>query len=441
MRILHLSNDLYPRVTGGTEIFVQQLIEAQWALPGAPEVCWAAHAAAATSRDHNPEAPLAPHQRLLPAITPAGRLASVGHRAAALPGFAELLAQWRPDVLHLHSLSPRCGLSHVQAARRAGVAVVVTVHAPGFTCLQGSLLHHRTTPCDGRIRPWRCSECRLVNAGLPAPIASLIALQNGWPLSAEQPGRLAHLLTTRRVTAAYGRAWRELVGQVAGFHVLAEWSAEVLRRNGVAEQQLRLIRTAGPPPLPPRRRRPLEDGVLRLVYWGRCAEVKGLHLVIEAIRSLPADAPVQLSFYGPYWDDSAYGRSLQARIAGDPRFVIHGPLAKEALLPRLQEHDLAVVPSTWYETGPLTVLEAFAAGLPVAGSDLGGIRELLSGQACGFLLPLRSAAWAGLIQGLMADPTPLEAATPVPRPFTAVAAELQRWYHELKGNRDSDPAR
>jgi glycosyltransferase involved in cell wall biosynthesis len=431
LRILHLANDLYPRVTGGTEIFVQQLIEAQWGLPQPEQVLWAAHAAAATSADHNTGAALAPHQRLLPPVQPAGRLASVGHAAAAIPGFEALLQEWQPDLLHLHSLSPRCGLSHVRAARRAGVPVVVTVHAPGFTCLQGSLLHHRTTPCDGRIRPWRCSECRLVNAGLPAPLAGLIALQNGWPLSPERPGRLAHLLTSRRVTSAFGHAWRELLQGVAGFHVLAAWSAEVLRRNGVSERQLRLIRTAGPAPLPPRQRRPLADGVLRLVYWGRCAEVKGLHLVIDAIRSLPAELPVQLSFYGPYWDDSAYGRSLQGRIAGDPRFIRHGPIVKEALLPLLQEHDLAVVPSTWYETGPLTVLEAFAAGLPVAGSDLGGIRELLQGQACGFLLPLRSEAWAGLIRQLLADPSPLAATTPVPRPFSTVAASLQAWYGEL----------
>lgn len=33
LRLLHLSNDFYPRVTGGSEIFVHQLINAQRQLP------------------------------------------------------------------------------------------------------------------------------------------------------------------------------------------------------------------------------------------------------------------------------------------------------------------------------------------------------------------------------------------------------------------------
>ena len=70
--------------------------------------------------------------------------------------------------------------------------------------------------------------------------------------------------------------------------------------------------------------------------------------------------------------------------------------AQKELLKKLQDYDLAVVPSIWMETGPLTILEAFAAGLPVAGSNLGGIRELLNDQAGTFLLPSDPLAWKNL---------------------------------------------
>lgn len=432
MRVLHLSNDLDPRVTGGTEIFIRELIAGQRSLAQPPELLWAAHLAPGFADDHNPDAPLAAHQRLLPPVVPTpDRLAAVGHQARAIPGFDALLAEFRPDILHLHSLSPRCGLSHVRRAVAAGVRVVLTVHAPGFTCMQGSLLRHRRKLCDGRIDLRRCTACRLENGRLPAPLAFLLALQNGWPLSPQQGGRVAHALTARRLTAAFAEAWHELSDLADGIHVLAEWSRQVLLRNGVAAPKLRLIRTAGPSPLPPRRRRPVEDGVLRLVYWGRCAEVKGLHLVIDAIRSLPRSLPIQLDFYGPYWND-AYGRAMQRRISGDGRFRLCGPLPHDQLLPRLQAYDLAVIPSTWLETGPLTVLEAFAAGLPVAGSDLGGIGELLRlHPGSGWLLPLEAAAWARLLQQLLADPAALAATVPPPRAFAAVAADLQELYGSL----------
>ncbi len=170
----------------------------------------------------------------------------------------------------------------------------------------------------------------------------------------------------------------------------------------------------------------MEDGVLRLVYWGRCNPVKGLHLVVEAIRRLPKDAPIQLDFYGPYWDGT-YGQRLQRRMAGDSRFRLMGSLPKDELLPRLQAYDLAVVPSTWLETGPLTVLEAFAAGLPVAGSDLGGIKELLAGGA-GHLLPTEPKAWQQFLQRSLISPEDLKPPPVFFRDFSAVATELLAVY-------------
>lgn len=434
MRVLHFSNNLYPQITGGTEIFIDQLIEAQLQSPTAHTVCWAAHrpgqAADAQLASAQPDPQLKAGQALLPPIRAASRLESVASLASAVPGFHALLNDFQPDLLHLHSLSESCGLTHVRAAKERGIPVVVTVHAPGFTCMQGSLMHHRRTICDGVIRDHRCTECRLVNGGLAAPLAQLVAVQSGWPFSSDQSGTLAHVLTARQLTRAFRLGWQELVGLVDGFHVLAEWSREVLLRNGVPAGALQLIRTAGPQALPPRTRQPMEDGVLRLVYWGRCAEVKGLHLVIEAIRALPRSLPIELSFFGPYWD-GAYGCAMQQRIAGDSRFKLMGTLAKEELLVRLQAYDLAVVPSIWLETGPLTVLEAFAAGLPVAGSDLGGIAELLSERPGNHLVPITASAWKGLLADLARHPERLSSACAEPRRFAELAQELHALYAGL----------
>ena len=67
----------------------------------------------------------------------------------------------------------------------------------------------------------------------------------------------------------------------------------------------------------------------------------------------------------------------------------------------MQYYDLAVVPSIWLETGPLTILEAFAAGIPAAGTDLGGIRELLKDQKGCFLLPANPSAWKTLFLNIL----------------------------------------
>ncbi|QPN65925.1 glycosyltransferase [Synechococcus sp. CBW1006] len=422
-RILHLSNDLYPRVTGGTEIFVHQLVEAQQQLEPSAQVIWAAHEGRLYLPDHAPQTPLASHQRLLQPITSGNRRDQVAARAASIPGFGDLLAEFRPEVVHLHSFSERCGLSHARAVKASGARLVVTVHAPGFSCIKGNLIDASGSTCDGVLRERRCSRCRLHNGGLPRWLAGVVALQQGWPFSSESPGALAHVLTARQLTAAFQAAWLELAELADAIHVLAAWSRDVLLRQGIPAEKVHLIRTAGPPPLPPRQRTPMQDGVLRLVYWGRCHPVKGLHLVIDAIQSLPPEAPIKFDCYGPYWD-CAYGQQLLARIAGDQRFRVLGNLPKSQLLPCLQSYDLAVVPSTWLETGPLTVLEAFAAELPVAGSDLGGIRELLEGVEGCELLPLNATAWATHFQVLLADPGQLVLPIRKPHRFVDLAVEL-----------------
>jgi glycosyltransferase involved in cell wall biosynthesis len=427
MRLLHVSNDFYPLVTGGTEIFVHQLIEAQQQLDISNEILWAAHSGLLESPDHDPRADVLPHQRQLPPIIAGSRRQQVGSTAASIPGFADLLSEFKPEVVHLHSLSERCGLNHARAAKAAGARLVVTVHAPGFSCIKGNLIDASGAICDGVLRERRCTRCRLHNGGLPRWLAGAVALQQGWPLTSESSGALAHVLTARQLTAAFHQAWLELTHLADAIHVLAAWSRDVLLRHGIPAEKIYLIRTAGPPPLPPRQRTPMQDGLLRLVYWGRCHPVKGLHLVIEAIQALPATAPIQFDCYGPYWS-SAYGQQLLRRIAGDRRFRVLGNLPKDQLLPRLQEYDLAVVPSTWLETGPLTVLEAFAAGLPVAGSNLGGIQELLEGVAGCFLMSLDHRDWTIMFENLLSMPQHL---TGFRRPPECTFTSLSLGLHDI----------
>lgn len=133
MKIFHLSNDFYPHVTGGTEVFIHQLINAQIAFRPSDIILWVVQSTAVKSFSF--DSGLASYLRLLPPIASGSRRQQVGSTAASIPGFAELLQEYCPDVVHLHSFSERCGLSHARAVKSAGARLVVTVHAPGFSCI------------------------------------------------------------------------------------------------------------------------------------------------------------------------------------------------------------------------------------------------------------------------------------------------------------------
>jgi glycosyltransferase involved in cell wall biosynthesis len=100
-----------------------------------------------------------------------------------------------------------------------------------------------------------------------------------------------------------------------------------------------------------------------------------------------------------------YVAALQQRAAGDPRIRFAGAFAGERLDEVLAGLDLLVVPSIWYENTPFVVLEAFAAGVPVVASELGGLTELVQPGRQGWLFPAGDArALAELLRTCVAEP-------------------------------------
>ena len=141
---------------------------------------------------------------------------------------------------------------------------------------------------------------------------------------------------------------------------------------------------------------------------------------------LPKELPIKLDIYGPYWDNKEYSKNLLKNIKNDNRFRICGNLPQKELLIKLQNYDLALIPSIWMETGPLTLLEAFAAGIPVAGTDLGGIKELLRDQKGCFIVPPTPKAWKELFIKILQNKNYLDVFTPsIQRSFSDLEEDLR----------------
>ncbi|MFL5076381.1 MAG: glycosyltransferase [Microvirga sp.] len=108
----------------------------------------------------------------------------------------------------------------------------------------------------------------------------------------------------------------------------------------------------------------IRDGA-RIAFIGRLTREKGADLVARATR----DADLRALFIGD--------GPLAAEIRGiAPRAELAGWLEAGAVRTMLGGQISAVVaPSRWYETGPLTVYEAAAAGVPAVVSNRAGAAE------------------------------------------------------------------
>jgi glycosyltransferase involved in cell wall biosynthesis len=199
---------------------------------------------------------------------------------------------------------------------------------------------------------------------------------------------------------------RELFRLADRVVVVSQWLQSVLRRNavdprkvvlvrhGLSDEYLSASRTAST------RRASCR---LRIGYVGRVHPVKGLRLLVSALKALPSALPIELHAYGTARsaEEQEYLSAVRVMAGGDSRIIFHGELTGANRVDAFRSFDILAVPSLGLETGPLVVLEAFAAGLPVVGSNTGGIAELVTDGVSGRLVETGNiTAWARALREL-----------------------------------------
>ncbi|MGI8170479.1 glycosyltransferase family 4 protein [Enterococcus lactis] len=123
---------------------------------------------------------------------------------------------------------------------------------------------------------------------------------------------------------------------------------------------------------------PLKDTVI--VFSGRLTRTKGAHYLIEAVKQLPSLENVSLLIIGGIdysnLKKDAYFNYLQ-RLSKpiSEKVFFSGYIPSQNIPEYLVAADLSIIPSDFFETCCLSMLEAQAAGLPTIVSDVGGIKE------------------------------------------------------------------
>lgn len=366
MRVLHISSVYPPHVVGGAEKVVAMLAEGQAAR--GMEV-----GAAYLTREARP-----PGQRHGVAVLPqrsrnlvwmedvfasprplrtANKLGQLVDRRAARD-FGEAIAVFRPDIVHTHSMVELPPMIWREAAR-SGARVVHTLHDYDLVCSRASLFR------NGRVCDGLHASCRVTSAwkrGFADAIDAVAAVS--------QP-----VLDIHR---CYG-----LFGTLDDQHARVIWNAVDV------------------PPLP---ERPTHHGDFTFGFLGRLVPEKGIETLLAACRLLPPSG-WRLRIAGRAQEGDAAYRALAEGMPVDfLGFTDPGAF--------LDSIDLLVVPSIWREPFGLTVVEAFARGVPVIGSRLGAIADLVGAVGEDWLVPAGDvdALAARMVQAMAAGRTALPGA-------------------------------
>ena len=117
-----------------------------------------------------------------------------------------------------------------------------------------------------------------------------------------------------------------------------------------------------------------------LLFFGRLSSEKGVDVLVDAfikdLPSLPAKLRLVIAGDGPERQNIEEKIAAAGAVASD-RIELVGFQSSADMQRHAEKASLAIASSRWRENMPYSIVEAFASGTPVIGSEIGGIPELV----------------------------------------------------------------
>ena len=393
-KIIHLPFCFYPDPMGGTEIYVEALVRELTKL--GIENLIAAPASQNQTYTYNN---LVVRRFAIAAnIQNLKEIYGEGDKQGAKE-FGKILDQENPDLVHLHAFTRGVSLRIVRECKSRAIPVIFTYHTPTVSCPRGTLLQWGTTVCDGEIEISKCTACVLQSLGLPKTLAQITT--NLPPLISKAitqtnfKGGAWTALQMRELVNSRSQAFYDLTTVVDHVIAVCDWVKNILQINRVPDEKITVIRQGLCQEISTTTSLAKIDDIkqpLRLVFFGRIDPTKGIDVIVNALATTPS-LNISLDIYGVSQSQSItnYEKVLKTQVLNDPRISLKPPVSANQVVETMKQYDVLVVPSQWLETGPMVILEAFAAQTPVIASNLGGIAELVTDGVNGLLVEASSA--------------------------------------------------
>jgi glycosyltransferase involved in cell wall biosynthesis len=255
-----------------------------------------------------------------------------------------LIKEYRPHVVHFHNTFIFLSPAVYYACGQAGVPVVQTLHNYRLLCSAATFFRY------GQI----CEDC----LGKTPPWPGVI--HGCWRDSRAATTVVAAMLAVHR----WLRTWEN---QVDIYIALTEFARQKFIEGGLPAHNIVVKPNFIFPD--PGLRTTRGDYAL---FVGRLSPEKGILTLLRAWKKLRS-VPLRVAGDGPLMQHVQTVVNMQ----GLNGVEILGRRAHEEILQLMSHSRFLVFPSEWYETFGLTIVEAFACGLPVIVPRLGAMAEIV----------------------------------------------------------------
>lgn len=252
---------------------------------------------------------------------------------------AQLIANFQPRLVHVHNFFPTFTPSIYDACVAAKLPVVQTLHNFRIFCASG-VLSRNGKPC----------ELCLGGSTLPA-----------LRYACYQDSRMSTFAMTRMINQhRANNTWNQ---KVDAFIALSNFSASKFAQGGLQRDKIHVKPNfAFPPPADT-----LRASELYALYVGRLSEEKGIRTLLKAWESM--EIPLWIVGDGPLRAEVESKKNKWIKVLGE--------MPSQSVMRIMGKAEFLVVPSECYENFPVVVAEAFSMGLPVVGSRLGALAEIV----------------------------------------------------------------
>ncbi len=278
----------------------------------------------------------------------------------------------RPDIAHINNIHHHITPSIFYPLKRHGIPIVWTLHDYTIICPNTSFLAH------GRI----CERCRRMKY-FWAPL-----------IRCKKDSFLASLVASIESTIHRLMKVNDLVDVLI---TPSEFLREKLIDYGFREDRIICLyhfteSDSG------REETSCNNYIL---YIGRISQEKGVKTLIDSIVELDIETKLKIIGDGYLKEDMV--EYVKSKRTDKVEFLGH--LSHDEVLKYIRGSRFVVVPSEWYENYPFAVIEAFACGKAVIGSNTGGLPELIRDTERGLLFKMGDSGDLGAtISYLLANP-------------------------------------
>lgn len=305
-----------------------------------------------------------------------------------------LIIDEKPSWLHFHYIPSVISPCLMDEIKKMKIRLAFTFHHPSSLCPKGDFVRYGN-PCLVPVNVDSCFPCVASSLGAKSLIPDLLNIVPmqvlGFFADFLRNGKFKTALKLKGKIFTVIKLYIEIMGEFDKIFVLADWCKEKLKTVGIEESKI-LVSRLGVTNCDIKllKLNTMIDDKIKLIFVGRLDSVKGIHVVIKALMQIN-NPRISLDIFGPFQSASTKLKILlEGKDIGKVNVFYKGLLKDELVVETISKYNLAVVPSMSFETGPYTVIEAFQAGVPVVGTDIPGINEMVISGHNGVLVPFGS---------------------------------------------------